>query len=239
MLDKFLFSLSLEHLVACLLPKTTKTLRRKITICARQEISTILEESANYYHIDVSIERKNLSKSRLIKCMQKNSVHTTAITYIATLLKLFDDEQHRFNSINEFFVEPIDQTLSLDNITKNSEIYSAIEKLHAHHIYAHTSINNRWAWEEILEKTSSWTTKLRNPLLFDGIEDALENIIYDILDRFPLLSLIGKAHSICSKQEVVALIDCLTLKARQATLNHSNIINQITKCLNLEDAWEQ
>ncbi|MBK5000261.1 hypothetical protein IAE37_002537 [Pseudomonas sp. S31] len=239
MLDKFLFSLSLDYFVACMLPKSSAKLHKQISTCAKQEILAILKGHENYYKTDLSTERLSLSKARLTSGIRKDSLHPTAISYITTMLDLFDTENKILEPINVCFAKLIDQTLILGSVISNPTIYSAIEKLHENHIYTHSSINNQWALDSIFKDASSWTKKMHNPLMFDGIEDALENIVLDVLDYFPLLSFIGSTNFICNQQETNAIIDHLTLKSLQLPDSHSEFINQITAGLTLRDTVEQ
>lgn len=237
MLDKFLFSLSLDYFVACLLPKASAELQQNIAMSARQEISNILKGIDNYYKADASKERALLSEARLISIMQQRSVHPTAAKYIAFMLKIFNEECEP-TTINNFFSEQIDRILVLSNTNSNPNIYSAIQKLHEHHIFTHSSTDNQWASENLRKDASSWATKLRNPLLFDGIEDAIDNIIYDTLDYFPLLSFIGSVNCICDKQEVTAIIDNITKNTLPPTAGHSGLIEKIATGLKLDDTLD-
>ncbi|MCE7764305.1 hypothetical protein GQL56_16770 [Pseudomonas putida] len=233
MLNKLLIFLSMECFEPCILPISNASTSKMLSNCARAEASRALAGKSNFYEIEATQERKNISKARLITELQKLNFHTEGVTYISYLLDIFDQNALEKSSINSTAVDSIDKLLRLEAPHPTTIFYSAIEKIHNNGIYsAHTDVQS-FIETSLTKDSSDWMKRLQNPKLFDDIEDAIQGLAFDILGGFQLFSFFGSASKICTKEEVAELVLCLS-DILQKEHNTQQILKKIIPALQIK-----
>ncbi|MBK4995774.1 hypothetical protein IAE39_003948 [Pseudomonas sp. S37] len=208
-IDSLLIALSLDCFSTGFFPLDKSNISAKISQCAKNEIETIFETS-NYYERDTSTERYAHSVTHFLGELKKRSIPDPAITYIKHLLILFEHQGEALNDVNNIFEDRINKLLRLEANKLSPDFICAIHKVHENNVFTSSMTCDPWVLDTFRQNTTSWAVKLKDKKLFDGIEDATENLLLEVFEKFSLLSFCQLISIPCNKIEVEAILHNLT-----------------------------
>ena len=207
MLDKLLFFLSIEPFCAAFLPMAGDALVQRTAGCARAEICRMLEGKSNYYRIDFSAERVRLSKNEVALRMHMESIPDRVAQYVSYVMDLFEGLVEKRAAIDLALREKVDRLLGVDFCAPSDAAFSSIQKLHQEQIYSSDFDAVPWIGGTLSSYCGPWADRLRNGELFDGMDDILQGWMEEVVGNFSLFAFFGVAKSVCSQEELLALID--------------------------------
>lgn len=226
MLDKLLFFLSIEPFCAALVPMASDKLVHVISRCARAEISRMLGGKSNYYMIDISAERVRLSKKEVASRMHVESVSDRAAQYIFYMMDLFDNLAEKRVAADLVIREKVDRLLSMDFCAPSDTAFSAVQRLHQEQIYSSDIDAALWVDVVLSSYSGPWAEELRHDELFDGMEDILQGWMEEVAG-FSLFAFFGVAKSVCSQEELLALIENIERSATNTAVIETEIADRL------------
>jgi hypothetical protein len=207
MLDKFLLFLSIEPFCAALFPMAGDRLVHGTSRVARAEISRMLGGKSNYYMIDLSAERVRLSKKEVASRMYVESVSDRAAQYVTYVMDLFDNLAEKRVAMDLVVREKVDRLLGMDFCVPSDAAFSSVQRLHQEQIYSSDFDAAPWVDMVLSSYGGPWAAKLRDSEFFDGMEDLLQGWMEEVVGSFSLFAFFGVAKSVCSQEELLALIE--------------------------------
>lgn len=123
---------------------------------------------------------------------------------------LFDHQDDTPNKVNNIFEGRINKILRVEANRPDQDFIDAIQKIHENNVFTSIMTFEPWVFDTLRQNTTDRATKLKQESLFDGIEDAAENLLAEVFERFSLLSFFHLISTLCNKTEVEAILHNLT-----------------------------
>lgn len=234
MIDKFLLFLSLDCFATCFFPLGNQSALHIICKCAQNEASKILRSKAGYYERDMSKARTANSKSSLLTSLRNQGLPNPGIDYISYLWDLFDHNTAERKIISLTFGSHIDRLLALDVLQPSITLCDAVQKLHSENIFSSHQNIGSLIEDSFSNNTSAWLTKLQDPRLFDGVEDAIQEFSHEVLEgytAFPFFCLVAR---LCSRDEATQIIASLSDSFLRHEASTTNLVEIVIPGLNTQ-----